>query len=98
MLERLYRAYFVEQQSIFDHDSLIALAAESGLDQAETAAALRDARYATRVERDIDTARQLGITGVPFFVVDGRVGVSGAQSPDVFLDVLNRAAGERTEA
>ena len=91
MLERLYRAYFVDQQSVFDQDSLVALAAETGLDQTEAAAALRDERYAASVGRDLDAAQQLGITGVPFFVVDGRLGVSGAQSPEVFLDVLNRA-------
>lgn len=93
VVERLYRAYFVEQRSIFDDESLVALAGESGLGATESAAALRDERYATAVERDIDTARQLGITGVPFFVVDERLGVSGAQSPEVFLEVLNRAVG-----
>jgi len=98
MLERLYRAYFVEQRSIFDPDSLIALAGEGGLDPTEAAAALRDERYAAAVERDLDAARQLRITGVPFFVIDGRLGVSGAQPPDVFLDMLNRAAGEPIDA
>lgn len=98
MLERLYRAYFVDRQSIFEPDSLVALAAGSGLDEAETAAALRDERYAAGVERDIDAARELGITGVPFFVIDGRFGVSGAQSPNVFLDALHRAAREGLSA
>jgi predicted DsbA family dithiol-disulfide isomerase len=97
MIERLYRAYFVEQASIFDHDALVVLADGTGVDPAEAAAALRDERYAAAVARDLDAARRLGITGVPFFVIDGRLGVSGAQSPDVFLAALQRAATERLD-
>jgi len=97
MIERLYRAYFVEQASIFDHDALVVLADGTGVDPAEAAAALRDERYAAAVARDLDAARRLGITGVPFFVIDERLGVSGAQSPDVFLDALRRAATEQLD-
>jgi predicted DsbA family dithiol-disulfide isomerase len=94
MLERLYRAYFVDQRPIFDPSSLAVLAGEIGLDQTDAAAALSDGRYATLVDQDMETARRLGITGVPFFVIDQRLGVSGAQSPEVLLDVLRRAAAE----
>jgi predicted DsbA family dithiol-disulfide isomerase len=94
MLERLYRAYFVDQRPIFDPSSLAVLAGEIGLDQTHAAAALSDGRYATLVDQDMETARRLGITGVPFFVIDQRLGVSGAQSPEVLLDVLRRAAAE----
>jgi predicted DsbA family dithiol-disulfide isomerase len=92
VIERLYRAYFTEGRSLFDQASLIELAAEAGLDRAEAQAALREGRYAAAVQADIDAARQLGATGVPFFVIDERYGVSGAQSPEVFLDVLTKAA------
>lgn len=92
VIERLYRAYFTERRSLFDQASLIELAAEAGLDPAEAQAALREGRYAAAVQADIDAARQLGATGVPFFVIDERYGVSGAQSPEVFLDVLTKAA------
>jgi predicted DsbA family dithiol-disulfide isomerase len=98
MIERLYRAYFVDRQSIFERESLVALAAESGVDPADAAAALGDDRYAAAVEQDLDAARRLGITGVPFFVIDERLGVSGAQSPDVFRDALNRAAAPEVDA
>ena len=90
MVERLYRAYFVEQRSIFDDASLVDLAAESGLDPADAGAALRDERFAAAVEQDLEAARRIGITGVPFFVIDERFGVSGAQSTDVFLEALTR--------
>src|SRR5262245_19222682 len=88
VVQRLYRAYFVEQRSLFDRESLLELAADAGLDRDDAADALRSNRYASAVAADIDTARRLGATGVPFFVVDDRYGISGAQAPDVFLDVL----------
>jgi len=91
VVERLYRAYFTEQRSIFDRESLVALAVEAGLDAADVGAALEQNHYAGAVEQDIDMARQLGANGVPFFVIDRRFGVSGAQPPAVFLEVLTRA-------
>jgi predicted DsbA family dithiol-disulfide isomerase len=94
VVERLFRAYFTEQRSLFDQESLVDLAAEVGLDRDEAAAALRDNRYAEAVSADIDLARSLGATGVPLFVIDGRYGISGAQAPETFLDVLQRAAAD----
>jgi predicted DsbA family dithiol-disulfide isomerase len=90
VVERLFRAYFIEQRSIFDPASLVALATDAGLDAEEAAATLDENRYAEAVIADIDVARRLGVSGVPFFVFDERYGVSGAQSPDVFLDVFAR--------
>jgi predicted DsbA family dithiol-disulfide isomerase len=93
MVERLFRAYFTEQRSIFDQPSLVDLAAEAGLDREEAAAALRENRYADAVNADIDLARRIGATGVPLFVFDGRYGISGAQAPEVFLDALHQSVG-----
>jgi len=90
IVERLFRAYFTEQRSIFDPASLVPLAIDAGLDPEEAAATLAENRYADTVIADIDVARRLGVSGVPFFVFDERYGVSGAQSPDVFLDVFAR--------
>jgi predicted DsbA family dithiol-disulfide isomerase len=94
MIERLYRAYFTEQRSLFDAGSLVDLAAEAGLDRDAAAATLDGNRYAAAVREDIEMARQLGVTGVPFFVIGDRFGISGAQAPDTFLDVLQRVAGD----
>ena len=94
VVERFYRAYFIEQRSLFAADSLIDLAVEAGLDRDEAASTLHTSRYAEAVRADIDIARQLGVTGVPFFVIDDRYGISGAQAPDTFLDVLQRVAGD----
>ena len=96
MIERLYKAYFTEQRSVFDIDSLQALAADEGLDAAEVRAALEGGRYVDDVRRDLNEARSLGVTGVPFFVIDGRYGISGAQTTDVFSRALTMALESRS--
>jgi len=86
--ERLRRAYHTEGQAIGDRDALAALAREAGLDDAEVCEVLDGDRYTAEVRRDESIARELGITGVPYFVVSGRIGVSGAQPTEVLLGAL----------
>jgi predicted DsbA family dithiol-disulfide isomerase len=95
VIERLYRAYFTEQRSIFDEDSLIELGSDAGLDAAESRTALRANSYAEEVKEDIDLARTIGISGVPFFVIDGKYGISGAQPSEVLAGALEKAWKER---
>ena len=97
VIERLYRAYFTEQRSVFDRASLVALAGDAGLDQAEARDVLERDAYVKAVEADVNEARTLGVNGVPFFVI-GRYGVSGAQATDVFGEALTRAWDERATA
>ncbi|MCC6644615.1 MAG: DsbA family oxidoreductase [Polyangiaceae bacterium] len=82
--ERLYRAQFEEQRSIFSADALLPLADEIGLDVDEAAAALSSGAHEEEVRRDQARARQLGVTGVPFFLLDGARVIGGAQAPAVF--------------
>jgi predicted DsbA family dithiol-disulfide isomerase len=91
IVERLYRAHFTEQRSIFDHDSLVALAAEAGIDKADAADTLARDVYVNAVTADNTEARSLGCNGVPFFVFDNRFAVSGAQAADVFTQALTQA-------
>ncbi len=91
MVERLYRAYFSEGRSVFDLESLVELAHDAGIERDTTRAALSEGRYVSAVRDDIETARRMGITGVPFFVIDGRYGVSGAQSSAAFVEALTAA-------
>lgn len=91
VIERLYRAYFTEQRSVFDRDSLVTLAGEAGLDRGEARDVLEQDRYADAVAADVREARSLGVSGVPFFVLGGRYGVSGAQAADVFTEALTKA-------
>ncbi|WP_448615206.1 DsbA family oxidoreductase [Modestobacter sp. URMC 112] len=89
--ERLLHAHFAEQRSVFDVDALVELGAEAGLEAAEVRAALTDRRYLPAVTEDVATARALGATGVPFFVVDRTYGAAGAQPAEVLLQLLERA-------
>jgi predicted DsbA family dithiol-disulfide isomerase len=95
MVERLYRAYFTDGRSIFGPESLASLATEvDGLDPDEVAATLHSDAFEEEVVADENQAYALGVSGVPFFVIDRRYGLSGAQPPEVLLQVLARAAAE----
>ncbi|PPH41441.1 disulfide bond formation protein DsbA [Rathayibacter sp. AY1E4] len=95
LVERLLSAYFVEGRDLADPEVLASLAGEVGLDPAEMRRALEDRRYLGRVQSDIAQAREYGISGVPFFVLDGRFGVSGAQEPAAFTEVLEHVLEQR---
>lgn len=89
--EALLSAYFIETENVADHATLTRIAVEVGLDPERVAAVLGSDEYADAVEADIREAAALGANGVPFYVVDRKYGVSGAQSAEVFTDVLERA-------
>jgi predicted DsbA family dithiol-disulfide isomerase len=97
LAERLHRAYFTDQASIFDHASLAGFAADVGLDRDQALAVLAGDQYAQAVEADEQVAYSLGVTGVPFFVIDRRYGISGAQPAETITQVLERVWAE-TEA
>jgi len=94
VLERLYRAHFTEQRSIFDEAPLAALAVEAGLGEADARAALAGDAFADAVNAEIREARGLGISGVPYFVIGRRYAVSGAQPPELFAEALTRAQAD----
>ena len=96
--DRFFRAYFAEGEPIGDRDVLARLAGEAGLDVAEVQSLLAGDRYAEEVRADEATARSIGVTGVPFFVIDGRFAVSGAQPSEALLQVLDRAWTSETPA
>ncbi|MFA1540421.1 DsbA family oxidoreductase [Actinomadura monticuli] len=91
MVEALYKAHFTDRRSVFDHDSLVKIAEGAGLDAADARATLTSTTFAADVEADQREARDLGATGVPFFVIDRRYGISGAQPPEAFTEALTRA-------
>jgi predicted DsbA family dithiol-disulfide isomerase len=96
-LQRLYEAHFAEGKSVFDTDALTAVAADAGLDAAEARRALIDGDYAADVRADEEQASALGISGVPFFVLDGKYGISGAQPATLIAEALQEA-WRRSEA
>jgi predicted DsbA family dithiol-disulfide isomerase len=89
--EALFKAYFTEGKNIADHDTLAQLGDTIGLNAGEVKQVLTTDKYADAVKQDIDEARQLGIRGVPFFVVNDKYAVSGAQATEVFLETLEKA-------
>lgn len=95
MKERLLRAYLSEGELVSDHETLVRLAAETGLDPEEARAALASDAYAEAVRDDERAAGSLGITAVPFFVVDREMGMSGAQSPELLGKLLDRGWAAR---
>jgi predicted DsbA family dithiol-disulfide isomerase len=92
--EALLSAYFVETENVADHVTLTRIAAEVGLDEVQVKDVLTTDTYADAVEADIREAAALGATGVPFYVIDRKYGVSGAQPSEVFTQVLERAWAE----
>jgi predicted DsbA family dithiol-disulfide isomerase len=92
MKERLLRAYFIEGAHVGRIPDLVELATQVGLDPNEVEVALTSSQYLPDVKADMAQARAYGISGVPFFVIDGRYGISGAQETPTFVDALNEAA------
>jgi predicted DsbA family dithiol-disulfide isomerase len=92
--ERLMHAYFTEGADVGDHAILAALAGAAGLDEVAAKQVLADGTHAEDVEADIAQARAYGISGVPFFVFNQRLGVSGAQPLEVFEQALRQSAAD----
>lgn len=92
--ERLLSGFFERGEHVGNIDTLVAVASEVGLPDAAARTALESGEYRAAVQQDIAQAREYGINGVPFFVFDGRFGVSGAQSPEVFVQALEKSLNE----
>jgi predicted DsbA family dithiol-disulfide isomerase len=99
LLDTIYRAYFAEARQIFDAPVLTEVASAAGLDAGDVRNVLENRdMYADAVNRDEQEARQLGISGVPFFVFDMALGVSGAQATETFTSALNQALSRAEQA
>ncbi len=92
--EALLQAYFTRALNVADRDVLREVGVAAGLDPARVEEVLAGSEYADAVQADIDQAQAYGATGVPFFVVDQKYGVSGAQPTEVFTQVLEKAWSE----
>ena len=94
MKEHLMHEYWTEGLALWDSEALVKLATEVGLDADEVRTTLESDAYADEVRADEEKARQIGVTGVPFFVIDEKYGVSGAQPAEVFSKVLAQTWAE----
>jgi predicted DsbA family dithiol-disulfide isomerase len=94
--ESLFRAYFTEGKDVSDREVLVQLGTAIGLDAEEVRTTLSGNSYAREVQQDIAEAAALGARGVPFFVIDRKYAVSGAQPEEVFLNALRQSFSEKT--
>ncbi|WP_145711402.1 DsbA family oxidoreductase [Chitinophaga japonensis] len=95
--EALFKAYFTEGKNIADRQVLAQLGAGIGLDATEVSTALASNDYAAEVRRDVEEAAALGARGVPFFVIDRKYAVSGAQPEELFLEALQQSFTEQEQ-
>jgi predicted DsbA family dithiol-disulfide isomerase len=91
VVEVLFQAYFTDGRNLSDRATLTAVAVEGGLDAGEVNEFLAGDRGAAEVRRWEQQGQRLGISGVPFFVVNGAVALSGAQSPETFRAAIEQA-------
>ncbi len=98
VVELLFRRYFLEGEDISDHDVLTGVAREAGMDAEKVALWLAEGRDIEIVRNEDKVAREMGIRGVPCFIFDRRYALSGAQDPEVILQVLDLAVKESRES
>jgi predicted DsbA family dithiol-disulfide isomerase len=96
--EALMKAFFVDGLDLTEAETLVRVAAEAGLDRKEAEAALGDEKLRRTVADEEDKARAMGVRGVPFFIINNRLAVEGAQPPEVLLEAMLEAEKESAAA
>lgn len=96
--EKLLSAYFLESKHIGDHDQLVAIAEEVGLDAEKARDVLESDQYTEDMTADIQKAAQIGVSGVPFFVLENKYAISGAQPDEVFTQALEKVWEETNQS
>ena len=92
----LFDAYFTKNEVLADHDVLVKIAEEAGLDPEEARKVLESDAFAEEVRTDEMASRALGVTGVPFFLIDGKTAIPGAMSEDAFKHTIKKALDSQT--
>lgn len=94
LTELLMHHYFEKADNISQTETLLGIAEKAGLDRQQAEEVLESSRFRDEVERDIQEARQIGVQGVPFFVVNRKYAISGAQPLEAFVEALEQIAEE----
>lgn len=94
LLEALYSAYFEQNKPVFSNEDILGIVESAGLDVDSAKQVLESNEFADQVKEDQSIARELGANGVPFFVIDMKYGISGAQPQEVFDETLKAALVE----
>ncbi len=97
LIARLYKVYFTDGESIADHDVLTRAAVEVGMNEDEVKHLLSSSKYQKEVVADELEAQQSGITAAPFFVINNKYGISGAQPYEVFVKALKQVKEEESK-
>lgn len=92
VVEALFRGNFVDGGDIGNRDTLVRIAADAGMDEEQVREALASDVAADGVRQGLAEARRIGVQGVPFFIVNGRLAVSGAQPPEALVGLFDRAS------
>lgn len=90
MTDRILRAYYTESKHIGDHTTLIELAKEVGLNEEDVASMLKSNSMSNEVRADEQEAAELGIRSIPFFLINRKYAVTGAQSTETFIQAINQ--------
>jgi predicted DsbA family dithiol-disulfide isomerase len=94
LAERIFKAYFVDSLNISDHKVLASLSSEVGLNSDKVLSVLESNQYAEEARKDEETASKLKISGVPYFIINNKYTISGAQQPEIFLEAIEKAREE----
>jgi hypothetical protein len=94
LLESMYSGYFEQELPLFTEADLLPLVASAGLDTSKASEILHSSAFDSEVNADVQLAAQLGANGVPFFVIDMKYGISGAQPLEAFTSTLQRARSD----
>jgi predicted DsbA family dithiol-disulfide isomerase len=93
VVEALFRAYFTEGRDISNRQTLLDVVAEAGLDRHQAEGVLNSDEGLDAIREAHEQSRRIGVEGVPFFIVNGKVTLSGAQPPEAFLEAFGKATG-----
>lgn len=96
VVEALFSAFFIEGRNLSDAAVLIDIGAEHGLERDLLTELFASEADVERTQREFASAQRIGVTGVPFFIVDGRYGIAGAEAPETIAGAIRQAAGERS--
>ncbi|GEN74556.1 DsbA family oxidoreductase [Chryseobacterium hagamense] len=94
MEEALFTAHFIDGKNVGDHETLVSLAASTGIDQEEASQVLHSETFDAEIGKDIEEAKINGVSGVPFFILNGKYAVSGAQPAELFVSALQQTYDE----
>lgn len=94
IIEKLFHAYFINNKKLSDFEVLLNISGEIGLDKKEVEEILKSNRFVENVRMDEEEAQKFGIRSVPYFVINQKYAISGAQQPEVFKKVIKKALEE----